>query len=180
MLLVSSGLWIHQGPGAEAVGGLCLLLQPGSAHWDVEGLSAPAEFAGGYAVTVLGRLTHPIDSRPSAFEKALALALADLPAPQPGVEVPLTGSQELDWMWQPAVEAFTPEVPVWSRVRRVQPNWKVNANGRLGPVGGSFETTLIWNGDGHQPAVEGDRSGPDFALAWAQAARVFRPRPGGR
>lgn len=161
------------------MGGLCLLLQPGSTHWGVEGMAAPADFAGGYSVTLLGRLTHPVDSRPSAFERALALALSDLPAPRSGVEVPLGGSQEPDWMWQPAIEAFTPEVPVWSRVRRVQPNWKLNASGRLGPVGGSYETTLIWTGDGHQPVVEGDRTGPDFALAWAQAARVFLRRRGG-
>ena len=170
-ILLSTGLWISQSPGAECVGGLCLLLRMGQA-WELN-LPAPAHWTGGYAVSLWGRLEHPVDSKPSAFLKALELALTDLPpAPVCDFPRPTNAPSESDWMWKPEARPFLPTCEVWSRVRRYQPGWKLDQNRRLAPLTRMDETTLIWKAFQPEPTSQGER---DRLLAWDQAARFFRP-----
>lgn len=172
LILISSGLWISQAPGAECVGGLCLLLRPGSQAWELD-LPAPPDWTGSYGVSLWGRLEHPVDSRPSAFLKALELALSDLPPPSACESArPATPPAEPDWMWQPQARPFLPWCEVWSRVRRYQPAWKVDPNRRLTTVTRLDETTLVWKALESEPTCQGER---DRLLAWDQAARFFNP-----
>ncbi|MFN8608683.1 MAG: hypothetical protein U0931_14195 [Vulcanimicrobiota bacterium] len=146
------------------------MLRPGSRAWELE-LPAPADWTGSYGVYLWGRLEHPVDSRPSAFLKALTLALSDLPPPRAQALGPPPAPQaDLDWMWKPQPSFFLPICEVWSRVRRYQPVWRVGEDGRLRPRGEVEETTLHWQAFQEQPAVRGER---DLVLARAQAARLF-------
>jgi hypothetical protein len=146
-LIVSSGLWLSQGPGAESVGGVSLAFFPGQQRWEVTSswLPEPKLPYAGYTVVLLGLLTHPVDTRPSSMERALELAMQGLPEARGAlISDPPPSVVELDWMWRPQPLEFETQVHIWSRVCRYQPAWEVGAEGRLGALPRTFETLLEW------------------------------------
>lgn len=179
VILVSTGLWIDQSPGAESVGGVCLQLTPGRAEWRVDELPAPEFIPPGYGVDLLALFEHPVDTRPASHAKALMLALTDLP-PAEGADPKVRGipwSQrrkrlEEAW-WRPEPVSFASPCDIWSRVRRYSPQLETGPDGRLRRLGAPVrETLLVFRRGCREPEVVLDEA--DRSLAQGQAAELAR------
>ncbi len=178
MILVSTGFWIDQSPGAECVAGVSLVLTPGPAEWRVANLTPPAWLPPRYGIDLLAVFEHPVDTRPRAYERALMLAVTDLPEagevdrerprfmPWDEREALLGG----DW-WKPEPVAFRPPFDIWSRVRHYRPGTAEGRDGRLVRVARPVKETMLVFREGRLEP-ETVQAGDDHDLAWGQAGAL--------
>lgn len=178
MIVISSGLWIDQAPGAESVAGVCLLLRAGQGDWSNNGFHfcpRPTEMPAGYRVDLLATFEHPVDTREQDFQKAFRLALTDLPAPVHEIHGeyswPYPSRDNPDWMLHPKVpeSAACPWANLLSRARRWQGCWYPRRRGHLS------QTELRWDATNSKPEVKGEGCSWSEAMARAQAASLAGP-----
>lgn len=171
MVLVTSGLWFDQAPGAESVGGVCLLLRAGPTAWhpnDIPECPTPEQLPEGYRVDLLASFAHPVDTRTRDYQKALRLALSDLPEPgKLSSELLVWANPSLrtpNWMLRPTLADNGPRVfPMASRARRWQGTWHPRRGGKL------IQAELRWDSVGGERCLETD-GGWAEEMARAQAS----------
>lgn len=183
MIIVSSGLWLNQAPGAESVAGLCLLLRPGRTLWRVPGVDLPEYLPPDYTIDLLVTFEHPVDTRQRSFQQAAMLALTDLPpsrsvsAPEVDLANARARTRGEHWMKNPGAPgpgSVTPTFPLLSRVRRWQGGWEPEQPDERRRWGGRlYEKELNWKANALEPETVIETAGFEEPLALAQAALLF-------